>query len=214
MLDTSHILQTGSLILISLIIFAESGLLLGLVLPGDTLLIAGGIFASQNKLSLGWLIVVCFLATVAGYQVGYILGKRAGPRIFTRKDGILFRRDYMDHTEKFFKRYGWKTILIARFIAVVRTIVPLVAGMGRMNERLFLIFNVIGGLLWSAGLIFLSFWVGTRVPNLDKYLEVFVVVAVVLTWAGLLFELYKKRARRREIFAAIKEEYRFFFKRH
>lgn len=214
MLDASHILQTGSLILIGFIIFAESGLLLGLFLPGDTLLIAGGVFASQDKLPLGWLILICALTTIAGYQVGYLIGQRAGPKIFKRKDGILFRRDYMDHTEKFFRRHGWKTILIARFIAVVRTIVPLVAGMGQMDRRLFLIFNAVGGIFWSVGLILLSFWIGTRVPNLDKYIELLVVAAIVLTWAGLAFELYKRRSRRQEIFSAIKEEYRFFFKKH
>jgi membrane-associated protein len=214
MFDTSHLLQTGSLILITFIIFAESGLLLGLFLPGDTLLIAGGVFASQNKLSLGWLILLSALATIAGYQLGYLLGERAGPRIFTRQDGILFRRDYMAHTEKFFKRHGWKTILVARFIAIVRTIVPLVAGMGKMDRQLFLIFNALGGIIWSAGLILLSFWVGTRVPNLDKYIEFLVIAAVFLTWAGLVYEFYKKRSRRREIFSAIKEEYLFFFKKH
>src|SRR5256885_976654 len=114
MFDTHSILQTGSLFLIALIVFAESGLLLGLILPGDTLLIAGGIFASEDKLPLGWLVILCTTATIAGYQLGYILGERAGPRIFTRQDGILFRRDYMEQTEKFFRRHGWKTILIAR----------------------------------------------------------------------------------------------------
>jgi membrane-associated protein len=214
MLDTSHILQTGSLILIGLIIFAESGLLLGLFLPGDTLLIAGGIFAAQNKLSLGWLICIAAIATIAGYQVGYKLGERVGPRIFTRQDGILFRRDYMRHTEDFFRRHGWKTLLIARFIAVVRTIVPLVAGMGKMDKHKFLIFNALGGFVWSAGLIFLSFEVGARVPHLDRYIEILVLTAVALTWFGLAYELYKKRARRREIFSAIREEYRFFFKKN
>ena len=214
MFDVNHLLQAGSLFIIAAIIFAESGLLLGLFLPGDTLLIAGGVFASNGKLPLGWLILVSFISTVAGYQLGYILGRRAGPHIFTRQEGILFRKDYMAHTEEFFKRHGWKTILIARFIAIVRTVVPLVAGMGKMDQRIFLIFNLIGGLVWSGGLILLSYWIGTRIPNFDNYIEYLLVLAVVLTWIGLAYELYKRRGRRREILSALKEEYKLFFKKN
>src|SRR4051812_42099744 len=139
MFDVNSILEVGGLLAIAIIIFAESALLLGLFLPGDTLLIAGGIFASEHKLPLAGLIFLSALATIAGYQVAYWLGMRAGTHLFTRKEGVLFRRDYMAHTEAFFGRHGWKTILIARFIAIVRTIVPLVAGMGRMDKRRFLI---------------------------------------------------------------------------
>jgi membrane-associated protein len=213
MFDVNHLLEAGSLAVIAAVIFAESGLLLGLFLPGDTLLIAGGVFASSGKLPLGWLIAVCVISTIAGYQMGYTLGRRAGPHIFRRKEGILFREDYMSHTEEFFKRHGWKTILIARFIAIVRTIVPLVAGMGKMDRKVFLIFNAVGGLVWSAGLILISYWVGSKVPNLDTYIEYLVLAAVVITWAGLAFELYKKRGRRKEILGALKEEYKLFFKK-
>jgi len=213
MFDVNNLVQAGGLIAITLVIFAESGLLLGLFLPGDTLLIAGGIFASEHKLPLIPLILLCIIATVAGYQMGYILGRRAGPHIFKRKDGILFRKDYMAHTESFFARHGWKTILIARFIAVVRTIVPLVAGMGKMDQGIFLIFNIVGGVIWSVGLILLSYWIGTRVPNLDVYIKDIILLAIILTWGVGLYELYKKRGRRREIMAALREEYRYLFKK-
>jgi membrane-associated protein len=213
MLDVHNIVQTGSLLLIAAIIFAESGLLLGLFLPGDTLLIAGGILASQHRLPLLPLILVSIVSTIAGYQLGYELGRRAGPRIFKRKNGVLFREDYMEHTESFFSRHGWKTILVARFIAIVRTIIPLVAGMGKMDRKIFFTFNIVGGVIWSTGLILLSYWVGNRVPNLDKYIEYLILLAVVLTWAVAGYELFKKRGRRREILSALKEEYRYLFKK-
>jgi membrane-associated protein len=214
MFDAHSIIQAGSLLLISAVIFAESGLLLGLILPGDTLLIAGGVFASGGKLPLVPLIIFSAISTVAGYQLGYLLGRSAGPRIFKRKEGILFKQDYMKQTEAFFARHGWKTILIARFIAIVRTIVPLVAGMGKMDQKLFFVFNVVGGVIWSAGLILLSYWIGSKVPNLESYIQYLVVAAVVITWGGVLFELFKERGRRREIFAALKEEYKLFFKKN
>jgi membrane-associated protein len=211
--DVASILQAGSLLIIALVIFAESALLLGLLLPGDTLLIAGGILASDEKLPLWPLIVISAISTIIGYQVGYILGERVSPRIFKRKDGVLFREDYLSYTEKFFARHGRKTILIARFIAIVRTIVPLVAGMGKMNRRTFLIYNILGGLIWSVGLILLSYYIGTRVPNLDSYIKYLVIGAILLTLGSMLFEIYRHKGRRREIFTAIKDEYKYLFKK-
>jgi membrane-associated protein len=213
MIDASSILQAGSVFLISAVIFAESGLLLGLVLPGDTLLIAGGVFASNGRLPLVPLVIFTVVSTIAGYQLGYLLGRSAGPRIFKQDEGVLFRRDYMENTEKFFNRHGWKAVLIARFIAIVRTIIPLVAGMGKMNQRVFFTFNVIGGIIWAAGLILISYWIGQRVPNLYNYVEYLALVAVALTWGGLLYELYKKRSQRGEIWSAVKAEYKYLFRR-
>jgi membrane-associated protein len=213
MFGVDSILQAGSIILIALIIFAESALLLGLFLPGDTLLIAGGIFASEHRLPLDLLLLSVALATILGYEVGYYLGRRAGPHIFTRKEGVLFRKEYMDRTELFFTRHGGRTLIIARFIAIVRTVVPLVAGMGRMSARKFLVYNVIGGVIWSCSLILLSYWIGQRVPNLDSYIKYLVLLAIILTTGGVVIELIKNRARRREIWDAVREEYRFLFKR-
>lgn len=211
--DVDSILQAGSLLVIALVIFAESALLLGLLLPGDTLLIAGGILASDDKLPLWPLIIVSAVSTIIGYQIGYILGERVSPHIFKRKDGVLFREDYLKYTEKFFTRHGRKTIVIARFIAIVRTIVPLVAGMGKMNRRTFLIYNILGGLIWSVGLILLSYYIGTRVPNLDSYIKYLVIAAIVLTFGSVAFEIYRHKGQRREILSALKNEYKYLFKK-
>ena len=214
MFGTDSILQAGSIVLIAIVIFSESALLLGLFLPGDTLLIAGGIFASEHRLPLYLLLVSVAVATILGYEVGYYLGRRAGPRIFRRKEGILFRADYMDKTETFFGKHGGRTLIIARFIAIVRTVVPLVAGMGKMSPRKFLVYNLAGGVIWSTSLILLSYWVGQRVPHLDSYIKYFVLIAILLTTGGIFIELFKNRGRRREIWGAVREEYRYLFKKN
>jgi membrane-associated protein len=206
MLDAHNVLQAGSLIVIAAVIFAESGLLLGLFFPGDTLLIAGGIFAAEGKLPLSWLIIMVATATILGYQLGYYLGRTAGPRMFKRHEGVLFREDYLASTESFFKRRGWQAILLARFIAIIRTVAPLVAGVGKMNLQLFTIFNVIGGVIWSASLILLSYYVGRKVPNLDSYIKYFVLLAIVLTFGSVVYELMKNKQKRREVLSAIREE--------
>jgi membrane-associated protein len=213
MLDIHNLLEAGSLLIIGLVIFAESGLLLGLLFPGDTLLIAGGIFAAEHRLPLSWLIIVVATATILGYQMGYYIGRSAGPRIFRRKEGLLFREDYLASTESFFKRHGWQAVLLARFIAIVRTVAPLVAGIGKMPQQTFILFNIIGGIVWSAGLILLSYWVGTKVPNLDSYIKYFVLLAIILTFGGVLFEVLKNKQKRREIFGAVREELSVIFKR-
>ncbi|MBX4199804.1 DedA family protein [Candidatus Saccharibacteria bacterium] len=213
MFGVDNILQAGGLIAIAIVIFAESALLLGLFLPGDTLLIAGGIFASQGRLPLDLLLISVAVATVLGYQVGYYLGRRAGPHIFNRKEGILFRKDYMDRTEIFFAKHGGRTLILARFVAIVRTVVPLVAGMGRMSPRKFLVYNLLGGIVWSASLILVSYWIGQRVPNLDNYIKYLVLLAIILTIGGIVIELLKNRDRRMEIITAVKEEYKYLFKK-
>src|ERR1700754_2440485 len=146
-LDVNQIIQTGGLLAILLIIFAETGLLLGFFLPGDTLLIAAGIFASQDKLPLGWLLILTPLAAILGYQVAYKIGERAGPKLFHRDDGVLFRSEYIKRTEDFINRHGGKAILLARFVVVVRTVIPLLAGMGKMSKKKFLFYNVLGSVL-------------------------------------------------------------------
>jgi membrane-associated protein len=212
MLDAHNILQAGSLLVIGGVIFAESGLLLGLLFPGDTLLIAGGIFAAEKRLPLGWLLLVVTVATILGYQLGYYIGRSAGPRIFRRKEGVLFREDYMASTAAFFKRNGWQAILVSRFIAIIRTVAPLVAGMGKMNKRTFFLFNALGGLVWGCGLILLSFWVGERVPNLDSYIKYFVLLAILLTVISVFYELRKQGKKHGEIMSAFKAELKFLLK--
>lgn len=208
--DVDQIIQTGGLLAIMLIIFAETGLLIGFFLPGDTLLIAAGIFAAQGKLPLIPLIFLTFLAAFLGYQAGYLIGKRAGPRLFKREDGVLFRAEYITRSEDFFTKHGGKSILLARFVPIVRTVVPLVAGIGKMSRKRFVFYNICGGILWVGSVILASYWLGNKLPNLDQYLIYLLILAMILTTSGTVIESLRTPARRQAVKKAFKDELKYF----
>lgn len=184
MFDIEAIIQWGGIFIISAIVFAESGLLVGFFLPGDTLLFGAGLAASQGEFSLPLLIIAVVVAAIIGDNVGYSIGRRAGSRIFSKKDGILFRAEYMDKAEEFYKKHGGKTIVIARFTPIVRTFAPVVAGASKMPRERFMFFNIFGGLLWGAGMPLLGYFIGSKIPHLDEYIEV-VILGVVVASIGL-----------------------------
>lgn len=204
MFDITHIIQAGGILIIALIVFAESGLLIGFFLPGDTLLFGAGLAASQGELSLIWLILAVVAAAIIGDNVGYSIGRRMGPRIFTKKDGIIFRRKYIETAEKFYKLHGGKTIVIARFTPLVRTFAPVVAGATKMSRRRFFIFNVLGGILWGAGMPALGYFVGSRIPGLDKYIELVILGGVGLTIVLAVAHLLKDKRTRKLLAEKIK----------
>src|ERR1700744_1841998 len=144
MLNVDHIIQAGGLLLIAAIIFGESGMFIGFFFPGDTLLLTAGIFAAQGKLPLAWAIIVISAAAIAGDNVGYHIGKRYGRRLFRKPDGIIFRQEYIQRAEEFYERFGSRTMLISHFVPVVRTFVPPVAGVAKMDYKQFVIFDAIG----------------------------------------------------------------------
>jgi len=201
--NVETMIQSGGLLLIGAIIFAESGLLVGFFLPGDTLLFTAGFFAAQGKLPLGWLMLVVILAAIAGDSVGYMIGRRTGHRIFSKEDGILFRKSYIHDAEEFYQKHGGKTIILARFIPIIRTFAPLVAGVGKMPYRRFLSFNVIGATLWGGGVILLGHWLGSKIPNIDKYLLPAVLVATLFTFSPVLIHLARDKQARRKLWAKI-----------
>lgn len=204
------IVESGGLLVITLVVFAETGLLVGFFLPGDTLLVAAGIFASQGHLPLGALLVCLAAAAILGYQLGYAIGAHTGPRLFNRKDGVLFKEDYVAKTHEFFARHGGKTIMLARFVPVVRTIVPLVAGVGKMSKRKFLAYNIAGGIFWTFGLTLAAYWLGQRIPDIDKFLLPVLVLAVVFTTGPVALQIFGNKARRHELKNALKDEFDYF----
>jgi len=177
------------------IIFAETGLLIGFFLPGDSLLFTAGLLANQGKLNLAFLLVGVFFAAVLGDQVGYQFGKRAGPSIFRKPDAKLFRQEYVEHTKNFFDRHGPKTIVIARFVPVVRTFAPVLAGVGEMKWRTFAIFNVIGALLWAVGITLAGYALGSAIgaDNVDKYLYPIIAVIILVSFIPPFLEWRKHR---------------------
>lgn len=213
LLSVDTIVQSGGIIAISLIIFAESGLLAGFFLPGDTLLLAAGLFAAQGKLPLAVLLLCVIVAAIVGYHLGYVIGERIGPRVFKRKDGVLFRQEYIKSAELFSKKHGAKAVLLARFVAVVRTIVPVVAGMGKMDKRRFTIYNIVGGIIWTVSIVLGGYWLGSRFPNLDTIILPLLFLAMFLTMGGVLWQFARNAQKRKELRSAIREEYNYFFKK-
>jgi membrane-associated protein len=178
-----------------LIVFAESGLLIGFFLPGDSLLFTAGLLASQDKFGLNFpvILVGCFVAAVVGDQVGYLFGNRAGPTLFRRENSKLFKQEYVHRTKAFFEHHGPKTIVIARFVPIVRTFAPILAGVGEMPYRVFFKYNVIGALLWAVGVTSAGYILGETIPSIDRYLLPIIGVIVLLSVIPPLLEWRKHR---------------------
>lgn len=198
-LDPEHLIVTFGTIGILLIVFAESGLLVGFFLPGDSLLFTAGFLVSQDVLTvpLPVLLVGMFVAAVAGDQVGYLFGRRAGPALFRRPDSRIFRQHYVEQSREFFERHGAKTIVIARFVPIVRTFAPILAGVGAMHYRTFVTFNVVGGFVWTFGVTTLGFFLGSTIPDIDRYLLPAIGVIIVLSVMPGVVEILRHRRRGR-----------------
>jgi membrane-associated protein len=179
-----------------LIVFAETGLLIGFFLPGDSLLFTAGVLAGQSKLDLWLLVPGAFLAAVAGDQVGYVIGHRAGPRVFRRPDSRLFKQEYVMRTHEFFERHGPKAVVLARFVPVVRTFMPVLAGVGKMNRRVFTIYNLVGGLIWAIGVTLLGFALGNAIgSNVDAYLLPLIAMVIVVSLIPVYLEWRRSQRR-------------------
>jgi membrane-associated protein len=179
-----------------LIVFAETGLLIGFFLPGDSLLFTAGVLAGQSKLDLWLLVPGAFLAAVAGDQVGYVIGHRAGPRVFRRPDSRLFKQEYVTRTHEFFERHGPKAVVLARFVPVVRTFTPVLAGVGKMNRRVFTIYNLLGGLIWALGVTLLGFALGNAIgSNIDAYLLPLIAVVILVSLIPVYLEWRRSQRR-------------------
>lgn len=193
MFNITNVLDGASvafaLAIIGGIIFSESGMFVGFFMPGDTLLLTAGAFAAQGKLPLAGVMLVASLAAIAGDNVGYFIGKRYGRRLFKKEDGLLFRHEYMQRAEHFYERYGSKAMLLAHFIAVVRTFAPIVAGIARMNRVQFVIYDAIGDTAWATAVTLLGFWFGKRIPNIDHYFLLAILAATLFTFGPVLYHL-------------------------
>lgn len=180
MFDPEILIKTVGLIGIFLIIFAESGLFFGFFLPGDSLLFVAGIFASQGIFNIYVLIIGCIFFAILGDSVGYFSGKKFGRRFF-QTDGRFFKKKYMTQTEQFYEKHGKYTLIIARFVPIVRTFAPIAAGLGNMNYKSFIIYNVIGGILWVVSLLSLGYLLGGLITNPDKYILPIILIIIVIS---------------------------------
>ncbi len=181
-----------------LIVFVETGLAVGFFMPGDSLLVVAGLFAAAGKLNLAILLSTLFVAAVVGDAVGYLTGARLGPRLFKRKKSLLFRPSHLQKAHSFYEKYGGKTIIIARFVPIVRTFAPIVAGAAEMPYRRFVVFNVVGGFLWVTSMTLAGYFLGSLLKsrfgvNLEDNIELVVIVVVLLSLMPALIEYLKSR---------------------
>jgi membrane-associated protein len=198
-LDPKTLINAVGLLGVFAVIFAESGLLLGFFLPGDSLLFTAGFLASSPSsvdealhLPLVPLLLGVWVAAVAGDQVGYLFGQRIGPALFRRPDSRFFKQDNVDKAQAFFERYGSKAIVLARFVPIVRTFTPIVAGVSKMHYRTFVRWNIIGGTLWALGVTLLGYFLG-QVEVIEKNLELAILTVVGISLLPIAIELLKAR---------------------
>jgi membrane-associated protein len=205
-MDISYILTTFGYLGILSIVFAESGLLIGFFLPGDTLLFGAGILASQDKVfNIAILIPLLFLAAVTGDSVGYSFGHRVGRKLFTKKS-FLFHHENLEKAEQFYEKHGKWTIVLARFVPIIRTFAPVVAGIGKMNYRTFLSYNLIGGLLWTGSVTLLGYFLGGLFPDLEHYITPVIVIIVLISMISPIVHVFSDKTQRELIFKWFKSK--------
>jgi membrane-associated protein len=191
--DLNALAQTAGYVGIFAIIFAESGLFFGFFLPGDSFLFTVGLLASLGHFNIFILIPLLATAAILGDNVGYASGKFAGPKLFTRPESFWFNPKHIHHTQTYFKNHGPKTIVLARFIPIVRTFAPILAGASKMNYKIFFFYNVLGGLLWSVGITLFGYLLGSIIPNIDQYLMPIIVGIIAVSFVPVLREAFKKK---------------------
>lgn len=189
-----ELIRWGGYFVLIIIVFAETGLLAGFFLPGDSLLVTAGLLAAVDGVLNIWLLnLFVSLAAIAGDTAGYWLGYHAGPRIFNRENSFFFHKDHLIRTKKFYDKYGAKTIVLARFVPIIRTFAPTVAGVGRMAYRRFLIYNIAGGIGWVMAMTLVGYFLGHSIPNIEKQIHWIIFIVIFLSITPILRELWISR---------------------
>jgi len=192
-LDPILIIKAVGVIGIILIVFAETGLFFGFFLPGDSLIFTAGIFASQGFFSIQILLIGCIIAAILGDSVGYWSGKKYGRKLFDRDNGFFFKKQRLYDAEIFYEKHGKSTIIIARFVPIIRTFAPIVAGIGSMSYPTFISYNIFGGIFWVSGMLLLGYFLGGLIPNPDTYIIPIAFVIVLLSFIPIIFKMLKQR---------------------
>jgi membrane-associated protein len=200
--DVQGIVRVGGLALIAAIIFAETGLLAGFFLPGDSLLVTAGIYCTSANpeqaplLNIVWLNLIVMVAAIAGDTVGYWIGAKAGPKIFTRERSLFFSRKHLLRTQEFYERHGGKTIIIARFVPIIRTFAPVVAGVGKMSYRRFVSYNVFGGIGWSLSMTMIGYTLGQIYPQITKQIDKVIIVIIAVSLMPMVISYLANRKKK------------------
>jgi len=189
------LIRWGGYAVLTVVVFTETGLLVGFFLPGDSLLVTAGLLASQGFLNVWLMGVILSIAAVAGDSVGYAIGKATGPRIFTRENSLFFNKKHLHRAHAFYEKYGGKTIVLARFMPIIRTFAPVVAGVGEMRYRTFVLYNALGGVGWVWAMLLIGYFLGRSVPGVSKHIDVIIIAVIFLSiLPGIIGWLRERRA--------------------
>jgi membrane-associated protein len=207
-IDPKNLLETFGVLGLFAIIFAETGLLIGFFLPGDSLLVLAGLVSAVGaesgldiRINIAVVIAGLFVSAVAGAQTGYLIGRKAGPTLFNRPSSRLFKHEHVEKAQRYFDKYGARTIVVARFIPIVRTFANPMAGVADMPVRTFTTFNVIGGALWTVGVTMLGYGLGKTIPSAEDHLLVIEAVIIALSLMPGVYEVIRHRRERRSVSA-------------
>lgn len=192
-LDPLAMVKAGGYLGIAFIIFAESGLLVGIFLPGDSLLFIAGLLAAGGYLEIGPLVAIVVIAAILGDSVGYWFGANVGENLYKRRESRFFKKEYLRRTEKFYDEYGARAVFLARFMPILRTLAPILAGVGNMRYGRFVSYNAVGGLVWGAGLTLLGFFLGAIIPNSETYVFPMALVIIVLSFLPIFLNVLRGR---------------------
>lgn len=194
-----ELIRWGGYTALTAIVFAETGLLIGFFLPGDSLLVTAGLVAALDGVLNIWILSALLIAAaIIGDTVGYWIGYHLGPRMFNRENSIFFHKDHITRTQKFYDKHGPKTIVLARFVPIIRTFAPTIAGVARMNYTKFFTYNVIGGVLWVLSMLHGGYWLGRSIPNIEKHIHLVILAVIFISLIPIFHEWRVSRAHKKE----------------
>ena len=194
--NVPELIRLGGLVGLVAVVFAETGLMVGFFLPGDSLLVTAGLFAAKGDLNIVWLNLSLMAAAIVGDATGYWIGRRAGQALYSRPDSFFFRRQHLIKTHEFYERHGGKTIVIARFVPIIRTFAPVVAGAGEMGYRRFAIYNIGGGIGWVASTTLTGYFLGRAVPDIDKQIHLVVAIVIFLSLLPGIISIVREKLKK------------------
>lgn len=195
--DVRGLVQAGGYIALAIIVFTETGLMIGFFLPGDSLLVTAGLFAAKGDLNIVFLNALLMTCAVLGDATGYYIGWKLGPALFRKEDSLLFKKKHLVATHEFYERHGGKTIILARFVPVIRTFAPVVAGMAGMPYRRFALFNIIGGIGWVFSMTMIGYLLVTMFPATEQHIEKVIIIVIFISLLPGIIEVLRARARSR-----------------
>jgi membrane-associated protein len=193
--DVRGLIEWGGTVLVCIIVFVETGMFVGFFLPGDSLLVTAGVFAGAGQLKLASLLTLVTLCAIAGDQLGYLIGWRAGKTLYERRDSRFFKKKHLERAHEFYEAYGGKTIILARFVPIIRTFCPPVAGAARMSYTRYLLYDIVGGFSWVWGMTLLGYTLGRAIPNIDKRIHYVILAVIVLSFMPAAYHAWKARSR-------------------